>query len=163
MKYYIFQDWTSNVGNIKARFVLVLFRAAKFVRTRPMPVVLILSPYLFFYRIFVEWLLAIELPWGVDLGPGAKIYHGFGLVVHANTKIGKNVILRHNTTIGLAHTNIISVPIIGDNVDIGSNVVILGDISIGNNSIIGAGSVVTKSIPPNCIVVGNPARIIKHI
>jgi len=54
-------------------------------------------------------------------------------------------------------------PIIGDNVTIGANVVIIGDITIGNNVIVGAGSVVTKSILDNCIVVGNPARILKLI
>lgn len=53
-------------------------------------------------------------------------------------------------------------PIIGDNVTLGANVVIIGDITIGNNVIVGAGSVVTKSIPDNCIVVGNPARILRQ-
>lgn len=52
-------------------------------------------------------------------------------------------------------------PTIGDNVTIGANAVIIGDIMIGNNVTIGAGAVVTKSIPDNCIVVGNPARVIK--
>lgn len=54
------------------------------------------------------------------------------------------------------------IPIIGNNVIIGANCVIIGDVSIGDGAIIGAGSVVTKSVPQNAIVVGNPAKIIKY-
>ncbi|PQA77836.1 DapH/DapD/GlmU-related protein [Rhodoferax sp. TS-BS-61-7] len=50
---------------------------------------------------------------------------------------------------------------IGDNVFIGANSIILKGVTIGENSVIGAGSVVTKSIPSNCVVAGNPARVIK--
>ena len=52
-------------------------------------------------------------------------------------------------------------PIIGDNVDIGSNSVLLGAIKIGDNSVIGAGSVVLHDVPPGDVVAGNPARSIK--
>jgi putative colanic acid biosynthesis acetyltransferase WcaB len=54
-------------------------------------------------------------------------------------------------------------PKIGNNVDIGANSVILGNIEIGTNSIIGAGSIVVKSIPENCVAVGNPAKVIKKL
>lgn len=47
--------------------------------------------------------------------------------------------------------------------NIGSNVCIIGEIKIGDNVIIGAGTVVVKDVPSNVVVVGNPARIIKHI
>lgn len=53
--------------------------------------------------------------------------------------------------------------IIGDNVFIGTRVTILKGVSIGNNVIIGAGSLVCKSIPPNCIAAGNPCKVIKSI
>lgn len=52
---------------------------------------------------------------------------------------------------------------VGDNVWFGGNVVVLPGVTIGNNSVIGAGSVVTKDIPDNVVAVGNPCRIIKHI
>jgi len=71
--------------------------------------------------------------------------------------------LRQSTTIGTKKgcdgSINQSAPIIGDNVDIGSNVVIVGPVKIGNNVSIGAGSVV-KDVPANATVVGNPARII---
>ena len=54
-------------------------------------------------------------------------------------------------------------PIIGDNVKLYTNCTIIGDITIGDNSIIGAGAVVTKSIPKNSVAVGNPAKVIKTI
>ena len=50
-----------------------------------------------------------------------------------------------------------------DNVSIGANVTIIGDIKIGNNVIIGAGSVVVKDVTDNCIVAGNPARVIRTL
>lgn len=68
----------------------------------------------------------------------------------------------HLTTIGNAlHGRNDLVPTIGNNVSLGANVTIIGDICIGNNVIIGAGSVVVKDVPDNCVIAGNPAKIIK--
>ncbi len=53
-------------------------------------------------------------------------------------------------------------PYLKNNVFCGPNVVVIGDIVIGNNVVIGPGAVVTKSVPDNCVVVGNPAYIIKQ-
>ncbi|MBA2585639.1 MAG: maltose acetyltransferase, partial [Chthoniobacterales bacterium] len=52
--------------------------------------------------------------------------------------------------------------IIGDNVWIGMNAVILKGVAIGENSVVAAGAVVTKSVPENCVVAGNPAKIVKR-
>lgn len=52
---------------------------------------------------------------------------------------------------------------VGDNVWFGANAVVLQDITIGDNSIIGAGAVVTKDVPANTVVVGSPARVVKHL
>jgi acetyltransferase-like isoleucine patch superfamily enzyme len=52
---------------------------------------------------------------------------------------------------------------IGDHVWIGSRVIILPGVSIGDHAAVGAGSVVTKSIPPNCLAVGNPARVVREL
>lgn len=54
-------------------------------------------------------------------------------------------------------------PIIGDNVFLGANVTIIGGVRIGNNVEVGAGSVVVKDVPDNCVVAGNPAKIIKYL
>ncbi len=160
--YKIFQDWKVNKNNIKGRVVLLLYRIARLFRHAPVPIMLIGLPYLVFYRIVVEWFLCIELPWNLEIGKNTQLFHGQALVINDQSKIGANCILRQSTTIGskmLANGKTYA-PIIGNNVDIGSNVVILGNVTIGDNVIIGAGSVVVKNIPDNATVIGNPAKLL---
>ena len=163
----LMQDWRRNKNNTKGLFIITFFRAANFfmIKKESNKLFWLLGlPITISYKVLIEWILCVELQIKTSVGPGLVIYHGQGLVVHEGTKIGKNVILRNNTTIGNKITSsgkITAAPTIGDNVEIGSNCVIIGEISIGNNSIIGAGSVVTKNVPKNSVVVGNPARIIK--
>jgi serine O-acetyltransferase len=91
---------------------------------------------------------------------GGILYsHPFSTIINA-VSIGKNFSFRHLTTLGNKGSNA-NRPTIGDNVTLGASVTIIGKIRIGNNVVIGAGSVVTKSIPDNCVSVGNPARVIK--
>lgn len=65
----------------------------------------------------------------------------------------------HCTTLGKKGDNR---PVIGDNVSLGCNVTIIGGVHIGNNVTVGAGSVVVKDVPDNCIVAGNPAKVIRY-
>ena len=124
---------------------------------------IIFFPYLMFYRFFVEWLLGIELPRKLHIGRGLSLFHGQALVVNKGTVIGEYCVLRNSTTIGhkkLPDGTFSKCPAIGNHVDIGANVCIIGDVTIGDNVIIGAGSVVVKNIPANSIAVGNPARVL---
>jgi putative colanic acid biosynthesis acetyltransferase WcaB len=161
---YIFQDWKANRGNVKARIVLTMFRLVNAIN-RYMLLKIILFPYLMFYRFFVEWVLCIELPRKLTAGKNLVFYHGQGLVINFKTVIGQNCVLRNGVTIGhkkMADGSLSNCPQIGNNVDIGPNVCIIGDITIGDNVTIGAGAVVVKSIPANSVAVGNPARVLDN-
>ena len=93
------------------------------------------------------------------ISPTAKFAHnGLGVVINEDVIIGDNVLIQHHVTIG---TNGKGVPQIGGGVRIGAHAIILGNIEIGENAVIGAGAVVTKSVPANATVVGNPAHVIK--
>jgi putative colanic acid biosynthesis acetyltransferase WcaB len=109
--------------------------------------------------------MGIELPLGLNVGQNLTLHHGQALVIHHQAVIGQNCILRHSTTIGnrryTSEPPEVGFIRIGNNVDIGANVVILGPIEIGDHAQIGAGSVVLKDVPPYSIVVGNPAKILR--
>lgn len=161
------QDWKVNQGNAKGRIILLLFRMANFCSTRKVYYYLGFI-YLMFYRILVEWFFSIEIPWNVRIGKNLQLFHGQALVLSNQVIIGENCILRHCTTIGnkqSADGGFTSSPVIGNNVDIGSNACIIGSITIGDQVKVGCGAVVVKSVPAHSIAIGNPAvqRSIKPV
>lgn len=91
---------------------------------------------------------------------GMMCYHPFATVINAKS-IGANFQFRNGLTIGNKNNDNNLIPTIGNNVTVGANVVIIGDISIGDQVIIGAGAVVVKDVPSNCVIAGNPAKVIK--
>jgi putative colanic acid biosynthesis acetyltransferase WcaB len=158
----IFQDFAANRNNPKGILVLTLFRLAHLLRLNIVIFILFL-PYFIFYRVFVEWLLCIELPWKTRVGPGFRIDHGQALIINDGTVFGAGCTVRNSTTIGnkrMKDGTYSKAPVFGDRVDIGANAVIIGPITIGDDSAIGAGAVVLKDVPPGHVAVGNPARII---
>lgn len=131
---------------------------------------------LFYYRVgpFAAMLISwwrpsnkyFLIPYSVKhIGKGMWFAHPYSTVLNAES-IGDDFNCLHCTTIGTKdgmNGKAGDKPIIGNNVSIGCNVCIIGGIKIGNNVTIGAGSVVIKDVPDNCIVAGNPAKIIKTI
>ncbi len=91
------------------------------------------------------------------LGGGILTGHPYSTILNADS-IGENLYVNHLVTVGEVNGKR---PVIGDNVSIYTGAIIIGDITIGNNCVIGAGAVVVKDIPDNCVVVGNPGKIVK--
>lgn len=111
----------------------------------------------------VRGLTGIEIHPGAQIGPGFFIDHGMGIVIGETAEIGANVSLYHGVTLG--GTSIEKVkrhPTLGNGVVVGAGAKILGPITVGSNSRIGANAVVVKPVPPDSVVVGVPGRIIKR-
>jgi serine O-acetyltransferase len=108
-----------------------------------------------------RFLTQIEIHPGAIIGEGLFIDHGSGVVIGETAEIGDNVTIYHQVTLGGSgkekgkrH------PTIGNNVVIGNGARVLGSFTVGDNSRIGAGSVVVRPVPPDSTVVGNPGRIV---
>ncbi len=137
-------------------------------------------------EILGQWLgaiggsIAIEPPFQCDYGSnifvGHNFYANFGCILLdcAPIEIGDNVLLAPNVQLYTAHhptdpqirltgKELASPITIGHNVWLGGGVIVCPNVRIGDNTTIGAGSVVTKDIPDNVIAVGNPCRVIRHL
>lgn len=99
----------------------------------------------------------------ISLGAKLDLRRGSIIIGNNCTITYGCVILSHDAAAAKLNKKSEFITRIEDNVFIGVNSVVLPGITIGENSIIGAGSVVTKDIPPNCIAAGNPAKILKAI
>ncbi len=114
------------------------------------------------HRLNLMWHGIDVLP-GCSIGPGLFIQHPFGIVIGSGVVIGKNVTIMQGTTIGLGFKDQkwqMGYPVIGDNVVVMPNCVISGEIVLGENSLVGANSVVLDSFGPNSKLVGAPAKIV---
>ena len=104
----------------------------------------------------------IEIHPGARIGKGLFIDHGSGVIIGETTEIGNNVTLYQGVTLGgTGKEQGKRHPTLRDNVMVSAGAKILGSFTIGENSKIGAGSVVLEEVPPNCTVVGVPGRVVK--
>ena len=122
---------------------------------------------LFYHRIgtiskLISWLapgqVTFTIPKTTKVGDGVLFFHSYGTILNAR-EIGEGCRIVCNITLG--DKNGIT-PIIGKHVEILPGAVIAGDVTIGDNCVIGPNAVVYKSVPANCVVVGNPAYILKR-
>ena len=108
-----------------------------------------------------RFLTGIEIHPGAKIGEGFFIDHGMGVVIGETAEIGDNVLLYQGVTLGgTSHQKVKRHPTLGNNVVVGADAQIIGAITIGDNTKVGAGSVVVSSAPPNATVVGIPGRIV---
>ncbi len=102
----------------------------------------------------------IEIHPAARLGPGLFIDHGMGVVIGETAEIGENVTLLQGVTLGgTSLRREKRHPTLGNNVVVGAGAKVIGAFTIGDNSRIGAGSVVVREVPPNSVVVGVPGRV----
>lgn len=110
----------------------------------------------------VHWGFGIKLDYTVRLGRRVRIWHHGGMVLGASS-IGDDVHIRQNTTFGVARRDRpFEKPTIGDRVDIGCGAVILGGVTVGDDSVIGANAVVIRDVPCSALAVGVPARVVER-
>jgi serine O-acetyltransferase len=109
---------------------------------------------------FIQIITGIEIPCEVKLGKRVRIDHFGGIIVSGDATLGDHVILRNGVTIGLRRTGVRGSPKIGNRVDIGAGAKILGSITVGDDTVIGANAVVLHDVPNNSIAVGIPAKVV---
>lgn len=103
-----------------------------------------------------------DCPRRTKIGRNVRFLHkGLGTVINPNAIIDDNVTIQHHVTIGTNRVGGKS-PIIGKNVEIGAYAIIIGDVNVGDNSIIGAGAIVTKDIPENSIYYDRRNPVLKR-
>jgi len=116
-------------------------------------------------RIFSQisrFFTGIEIHPAAKIGPGLFIDHGMGVVIGETAEIGSNVTIYQGATLGGTGKDVGKRhPTIGDNVVISAGAKILGPFKIGDNSKVGANSVVLKEVSEDCTVVGVPGRVVK--
>ncbi|WP_436346259.1 serine O-acetyltransferase [Natronorubrum sp. FCH18a] len=108
---------------------------------------------------FVRFLTGVEIHPGATIGRRVTIDHGMGIVIGETAEIGDDVHMYHGVTLG-GDTNepVKRHPTVEAGVQIGANATLLGDITIGEDAAVGAGSVVTRDVEPGATVVGVPAE-----
>ena len=109
------------------------------------------------------FLTTIDIHPAATIGRRVFIDHGIGVVIGETTIIGDDVIIYQQVTLGGVSTSKGKRhPTLGNNVVVGAGSKVLGNISIGENSKVGANSVVVKDVPPDCTAIGIPARVLKR-
>ena len=103
------------------------------------------------------------IPYQADIGKGTILgYQACGIVIHKRCVIGTECHISQGVTIG-GTSGLYEVPVLGENVQVGANAVIIGPVHVGSGSVIGAGAVVTRDIPPRSVAVGVPAKVVKTL
>lgn len=108
-----------------------------------------------------RWLTGIEIHPGAKIGKRLVIDHGMGVVIGETAEIGNDCILFHGVTLGgIKFDPIKRHPTVGNQVLIGTGAKVLGPLTLGDGSRVGANAVVTKDVPAGATVAGNPAQIL---
>lgn len=107
----------------------------------------------------VETATGITLPQDARIGPGLRIWHFGGVVVHPQVRIGAGCTLRHGVTLGVREVGG-PCPVLEDEVELGACAQVLGGVRLGRGCRIGALALVLHDVPPGATAVGMPARVL---
>lgn len=123
-------------------------------------------PLLFVALLWQKWIeiiTGISIPYSVKIGHSFYVGHFGGIIINSNSIIGNNCNISQGVTIGVSGIDKKrGTPVLGDQVYIGANAIVVGKINIGNDVLIGACSMVKDSFPDNVAVLGVPAIIISN-
>ncbi|UPT57429.1 serine acetyltransferase [Dickeya zeae] len=151
----------NTAGSIKSKLVILLFRLSTIWQSSNLLLKIVSLPFVILNKVINEWVFCVEIPHRTQIGFGLKIYHPHCIVLNADVVIGNNCTLRQGVTIGSVVNRdglVTKSPVLGNQVELGANAILLGDITVGDNVKVGAGTVVTKSLAENKVVVGYGVR-----
>jgi serine O-acetyltransferase len=124
---------------------------------------LLRAPLSVLYRVMYRRIrnhYGIELPYSVELGRRVIFEHQHGIVIHGRVKLGDGCVIRQGVTIGNRTLDKpLDAPMLGKNVNVGAGAKVLGDITIGDDAVIGANAVVMQDVPAGALAVGVPAVV----
>lgn len=157
----VLQDWACNRGSTKSQVIMAAFRQAHrwHAGGGGLPAKLGVTGY----KVLTTWLLGVELPPESTVGPGLRLVHPQAVVVNGESRIGARCVLRAGTTLGNVvdeHGRASGSPVVGDDVELGVGVIVIGPVTIGDRARVGAGAVVLRDVPADMVAVGNPARVL---
>jgi len=157
----VLEDLRANSWSLRPCCMVLAYRIAHFCsvwRKKNVMNNLWAAPVLLAYRFITECLFGYEIQAAATIGRRFVIHHGYAVVINKFVVAGDDFTIRHGVTIGNRGQSL-ACPVIGNGVELGANVILIGDITLGNNVTVGAGSVVLDSVPDNALVVGEKARV----
>ena len=140
---------------------VIVFRYGGWVRNCPIPILkqLLNAHYQYLYN-FIRFRFQMEIPRDTVIGPGFRMDHYGGTLINSQAVIGKNFTASKGLLIGQTETG---APILGDDINCGVDVKIIGNIRLGSCMKIGAGSVVTRTFEGRAIIAGVPAKVLRPL
>ncbi len=125
---------------------------------------LLRAPFSVLYRALyrsVRNFYGIELPYSAKVGRRVIFEHQHGIVVHGETVIGDDCIIRQGVTLGIRNMDrLTEAPVLGRGVNVGAGAVIIGAVNVGDGAAIGANAVVLKDVPAGGLAIGVPAQLV---